>query len=75
MTNSTACLEMGYSLRQWEWPDSLPVTEVAETYPALGLESTEWFKRNLSLILMAPTEPNHRWWALPLHKDAVSQES
>lgn len=68
---AAACLYLKYPLRQWEWADSRPLEAVAQAYPNLGLEVTEWYQRHLSLMLMAPLEPNHPWWGLEQYRTAI----
>jgi len=67
---AAACLEMGYPLKQWEWADSKPLMAVAEAYPHLTLEGTEWYQGHLGMMLMAPAEL-HPWWDLPIHKQVI----
>jgi len=61
---AAACVEMGYPLHQWESKDSQPLEMVAQAYPDLGLEVTEWYQRHLGLVAMVPAEPNHPWLSL-----------
>lgn len=61
---AAACVEMGYPLRQWEWEDSKPLEAVAQAYPELGLEATEWYQRHLGMVAMMPAEPDHPWLSL-----------
>jgi len=71
---AAACKEMGYPLQQWEWDDSMPLEMVAQAYPDLGLEATEWYQRHLSVIAMPPVEPNHPWISLHALKPLVTYE-
>ena len=66
---ATACLVMGYPLRQWEWADSNPLTMVARTYPMV--ESTDWFQSHLALIPMAPTA-RHLWTDLTMFEGEIT---
>ncbi len=66
---ATACLEMGYPLRQEQWKDSQPLTAVAETFPMV--ETTEWFQLQLASVVMAPAEP-HPWTDLVAFEGEIS---
>ncbi len=61
---AAACKEIGYSLRQWEWDDSRPLTEISNAFPYLELETTNWFQWQLGMVMMPPQDPNHIWLTL-----------
>jgi hypothetical protein len=42
--------QLGYPLQQWEWPDSQPLTLLAEELPP-GLKLTEWYQMQLHEII------------------------
>jgi hypothetical protein len=67
---AAACVAMGYPLTQWEWKDSEPLSEMEAAYPWVA--STDWYQRQLSMILMAPQEPNHPWWDLERFREAFT---
>ena len=68
---AAACLYLKYPIRQWEWADSRPLEAVAQAYPNLGLEGTEWYQRHLGVMLMEPMEPNHPWLDLEPHRTEI----
>lgn len=64
---AVTCVDMKYSLRQWEWPDNEPLTMLVKAMPELVSETSQWYQRNLSLVMMSPLEANHPWWSLEIH--------
>jgi hypothetical protein len=52
---AVACLALQYPTKQWEWSDSRPLEEVAAVYPMV--QNTDWYRRHLSMILMAAADP------------------
>ena len=66
---ATACLELGYPLRQWEWADSRPLLEVAKVYPVVQV--TEWYQRQLAAVMMEPPD-RVPWLDLEMQGEAIS---
>ena len=67
---AVTCLELGYPLEQWEWADSKPLKELAEVFPVIL--PSQWYQRNLSMVMMMPGDPHHPWLTLLPYRDEIT---
>lgn len=68
---AAAAMTMGYSLHQWEWPDSKPLEVTAQAVPELALEPTEWYQYQLGMMIMPSADRRHPWWNLEIQHEAI----
>ena len=66
---AAAALNLGYGLKQWEWPDSKPLSELEKMCPVLP--ESDWWEMQMGQMMVP--QP-HEWVNLERYQKILTSE-